>query len=177
MSAEREYFPAKNEKNVMGRFEYFDQPAIKASIDADEPRTIRIIVCRSRAAGSSDDSVVPVRPFNQHALIARFPEAWADFNGEASEQPTGTPLAEIGIDESAALNMRLYAVTSVESLAAISDAACTNVGFGSRKWREKAQAFLKAKEDELLQAAKDMVTEKRKPGRPKKSDAAIQTAA
>ena len=168
MSTETDFFPAKNEKGVKGRFENFKQLDVHASREADEEIYKTIITLRTIAVGSSDESVVPVREFNKHQLIDRFPEAWRAFNGEADAMAAaGTPLTDIDMDENTIISMRLAAIRTVEDLAGVSDAGVA-AKFGWRTWRGKAQAFLKAKEDELLQAAKDMVTEKRKPGRPKK---------
>ena len=170
--SETDFYPAAGEKNVVGRFEWFNQVQVAESREADEIVTKKIITLRSRAIGSSDDSVVPVRPHNQAQAIARFPEAWKAFNGDGAPPVAGTPLSDIGIDENTELNMRLYGVLVIEQLATISDAACTNIGFGTRKWREKAMAFIAERKEAGIQKAVEMAAApeaKRGPGRPRKA--------
>lgn len=197
MPTETDWFPvAPPEKGVVGRFEYFEQPDIAASREADEKKTRTIICLRSRAtAVAGDDSFVPMKPHNQAEFIRRFPEAWEAFNGGKEQAVRGTPLTDIGMEEADILKFRMYGFTSIEAVAELADAALTIIGFGTRKWRDKAQAFVQARKDDLLQQAMNMAAErnaapvaaaepaKAKGGWPKgkprkaKNDATVSTAA
>lgn len=137
-----QWFPSAETNQVVGRFRYHKQEDIAKSIEADEKVYRSIIVLDSRPIGG-DLSTVPVKPFNEISLRRRFPQAWAAFQGEAAPIE-GTPLTEMGYDEDRILAMKIHAVFTVEQLATLSDAACTSVGFGTRKERDRAQAVLKA---------------------------------
>lgn len=173
------YPVAPPETGVWGRFEWVDIIDVKASQDADEYKYKKIPALRSRAAGAIDESVEPVKPFNQEKFIRRFPEAWRHFQGEMVAV-MGTPLEEMQFLEQERLQFQMYGVHSVEQLSELSDDACSLMGFGVRKNRERAKEFLKKRRDDALNAVVDeqLAKPKRKPGRPKKSDAApVQTAA
>lgn len=189
MSRDR-WFAAATEKNVMGRFEYYDQLDIMASKAADEKKYKQIIVCRTKVAGDQDENVLPVRDHNRAWLINRFPDAWKSFQGEVVEHK-GTPLTELGMSEERVMAFQINAVYSVEQVAELSDAQCEKVGFGTRTLRQKAQelmakraadaaavvakaaqAIVDREADDLQGIADALSTslksEKRKPGRPKK---------
>lgn len=138
-----QWFPSAETNQVVGRFRYHKQEDIAKSIEADEKVYRMIIVLDSKPVGG-DLSTVPVKPFNEISLRKRFPGAWAAFQGE--EVPiAGTPLTEMGYDDDRILGMKIHSVYTVEQLAALSDAACASIGFGTRKERERAQEMLKAK--------------------------------
>lgn len=175
------YPVAPPETGVWGRFEWVDVIDVEASKQADEYRYKKIPALRSRAAGAIDESVEPVKPFNQEKFIRRFPEAWRYFQGEMV-QAYGTPLEEMEFLEQERLQFQMYGVHSIEQLSTLSDDACSLMGFGTRKNREKAKAFLQKKRDDALNvvvAEQIEKTERRKPGRPKKvqNAAAVSTAA
>lgn len=181
MKPRDEWFPAKGEKGVVGRFEYYNGvPDVVKSRAADEFVPLPKIACRQKITGNADEICVPVKPFNKDALINRFPEAWRAFNGEEVEVD-GMPLETLGIPEGKVLLFRLNAVSTVEQLADLTDAQCEAIGFGTRKLRAEAQArmaALKADADKavvaaaaaLAKAADDDEAPKRKPGRPSKAE-------
>lgn len=184
MPDEKFYPAAPPEKNVWGRFEWFqsdDGPYdVEASKAADKKVPLRIITLRARTANSDGDQVIPVKPFNQAQLVARFPEAWRAFNGEQID-PGGTSLDELGLNPQQRLNLQMFGIHNVDMLASLSDQGCGALGFGWRKIRDEAKGLLEAKKDEhtaKLLAKVEQMDEpaKRKPGRPKKTDA-VQTAA
>jgi hypothetical protein len=135
------WFPARGEKGVVGRFEYYDQLDVARSKAADDYRYKKIVVLRTKVAGDQDENFLPVKPHNQDSYINRFPDAWQAFQGE--ETPVdGTPLTELGLTESKISAFRINAIYTVEQVADLSDAMCEKVGFGTRKLRADAQTLL-----------------------------------
>lgn len=81
----------------------------------------------------------------------------------------GTSLMEVpGITKEIARQYRMRNIRNAEELAAISDAACTQIGLGALSARKAAQNLLRANQADALQAQLD----KRGPGRPPKEVAA-----
>lgn len=140
------WYPAANERGVVGRFEYLDQVDVPASKAADEMKTKPIIVLRHKVAASTDDTVSKVKPETQEEMTRRFPEAWKAFQGE--EVPvSGTPLTEIGFNADKVVMYRLHGIMNVEQLAGLSDAQCQIVGFGTKKLRDQAQDLIRQKQE------------------------------
>lgn len=166
--ADYKWYPATGETGVVGRFEYLPILDVAASREADEEKTRDIVVCRMKAAGSVDESVVKVKPDNQEQLVRRFPDAWLAFQGQ-EVKVEGTPIAALGFPEQVNVTLQLGGILSVEQLADLTDMACQNIGFGTRKRREAAQAYLQsgaaALDHNKITAGTDPV---RKPGRPRK---------
>ena len=164
------WFPAAGETGVIGKFEYFEVLDVAASRAADEEKTKEIIVCRMKAAGSVDESVVKVKPDNQEQLVKRFPDAWLAFQGQ-EVKIDGTPISVLGFPEQVNVVLQLQGVLTVEQLADLTDMACQNVGFGTRKRREAAQAYLEhgaaALEHNKIANATDPAPKRR--GRPAKN--------
>lgn len=134
-----EFFRAANEKEVVGRFEHFDKVDVKRSLEEDEEVTRKIVVLRTKIAGSADVSVVPVKPHNQAALRKRFPDAWDAFQGEEIELD-GTPIKELnGISAEKAEAYALNGIQTVEQMAEAGDHQVELLGFGARKLRQAAQ--------------------------------------
>lgn len=161
--AETNWYPAilpdgTPEQGVVGRFEYYDQLDIAASKLADQKIFKKIIVLRTKATSSVDESVQPVRPHNQHDFTKRFPTAWAAFQGEAVPVQ-GTPLAELTeISEAQTNHLRLYGISVIEQIAVLSDAGVESLGFGFRTLRSQAQAFLAAREKIVQDKIRALVT-------------------
>lgn len=175
MAQEEKWFPAAPpEKGVIGRFAYHDILDIPASKEKDEKVFQKVIVCWMKAAGSTDVSVVKVKEHNQRELTRRFSDAWRYFQGEIVEVD-GTPVSALGISNTKELELQLQGITTVEQLRDLSDAGCTNVGFGTRKLRELATDYL-AKGKDALPAHKianggDPAPKRR--GRPPKAQAQV----
>lgn len=179
MAPREQWFPAKGEKGVVGRFEHYNErPDIKKSKAADEFIPLPMVVCRMKVVGDPDESVVPLKAFNKVTLIERFPDAWAAFQGEEVEVD-GTPLTELGLSESKILDFRLNGASTVEQVADLSDAQCEAIGFGTRKLREAAQQLMAQQkrddEDTVREAAKTLTQKKR--GRPSNAERAAREAA
>lgn len=175
MASRDQWFPAAKEPNVVGRFEYKEDLDVVASKEADEKRYRKIIVCWTKVVGDPDENCLPVRDFNRAELISRFPDAWKAFQGE--DIPVkGVPLTELpGMTESRIVDFRINAIYTVEQVAALSDASCERIGFGTRKLRGDAQALLDQRkalaEQAVMQAAQALLVEKSTPkrrGRPAK---------
>ena len=181
MAQPAQWYPAAPpEKGVVGRFEWFKQLDLKASREADEPRYREIMVIRMKASASSDESVVPVKPHNQHEFQRRFPEAWQAFQGQ-EVKVGGTPLSDLGFDDTLITRLRLHAIMNVETLADLSDIGCQNVGFGTTKLRQAAKDHLAAKASARLAAALEAAPQPAEPakrrGRPPKKPADAQATA
>lgn len=172
MADPNKWYPASGENGVVGKFEYYPILDVKASREADEEITMDIIVCRMKAAGSVDESYVKVKPDNQQELVKRFPDAWLAFQGQ-DVKIDGSPISVLGFPEQVNVVMQLHGVLSVEQLAELTDIACQNIGFGTRKRRETAVEYLKHGADALehnkIANKSDPVPGKRGPGRPKKN--------
>lgn len=145
---EQWYPVAEPEKGVIGRFEYFDILDVKASREADEEVYMPAIICRTKAVGSTDDTCVKVKPYNKDALIRRFPAAWKAFQGEEIKVD-GTPIEKLGFSTTENDTLLLNSIQTVEQLAELSDMACQNIGFGTRKRRDIARDYLEHGADAL----------------------------
>lgn len=78
----------------------------------------------------------------------RFAKSWAAYKGAQNEVPEGTPLSEFDeVPEHKAKEFALHGLTTVEQLAAMTDAMCESIGTGARKWRTAAQKFLKKRDN------------------------------
>jgi len=139
--ANTNWYPAVEERGVIGRFEYMDVLDVPASLAADEERTKQIIVLREKVAASTDDTVRKVRPETQQTMTKRFPDAWKAFQGEIVKVP-GTQLSVLGLNDDRVTAFRLQGVMTVEQLAELSDAGCNTVGFGTKRLRDEAKAYL-----------------------------------
>ena len=138
------WYPAKNEKNVFGRFAYYDIVDIPASKAADEKRYKQILVLHTKSAGEIDiPAPIKVHPENQMELVHRFPDAWTAWEGGLVQLP-GTPLDALGLGADQLLGMRIFGVTRMEHLANLSDQQCENMGFGIKSLRNKARELLGA---------------------------------
>ena len=134
------FYPSVDSPNVVGRFRKDKRLDVRASREADEVRYREVIILEAKITGSPDWTPVTVKPDNQTELSRRFPQAWADFQGELV-QVEGTPLQELGLDEDKIAFLQLNGVFVAEQVASLSDAQCQNFGFGFRKLREKALAL------------------------------------
>lgn len=149
--ANTNWYPAAEERGVVGRFEYLDVLDVPASLEADEERTKQIIVLREKVAASTDDTVRKVRPETQQTMTRRFPDAWKAFQGEVVKI-AGTPLSALGLNDDRITVFRLHGIMTVEQLSEVSDANCSVVGFGTKKLRDEAKAYLeKARNDRMEQ--------------------------
>lgn len=136
------FYPAAKEKAVVGRFEHFEKVDIQKSLEEDEEITRKIVVLRTKIAGSVDVSVVPVKPHNQADLKRRFPDAWDAFQGQEIEV-VGTPISELeGINPDKAQVYMLNGIQTIEQMADAGDHVVEQLGFGARKLRLKAQEQL-----------------------------------
>ena len=172
MSSDYKWFPASGETGVVGRFEYHDILDVPASKAADEERYRQIVVCRMKVTGSADEDVVKVKDDNQNQLVKRFPDAWLAFQGQEIEIK-GVPLKALGFPDQVNIVLQLNGVVTVEQLAELSDMACQNVGFGTRKRREAAVEYMKhgaaGLEHNKIANKSDPEPGKRGPGRPRKT--------
>ena len=153
----RDWFPAIDGPNVVGRFEYQEMLDLVKSREEDREVMRKEIVLREKRKAGGDETVRRLKPGNQAAFKKRFPEAWAAFEGE-HVQITGTPLGALDINADREKVFNLQGIYSVEDIANASDAVVANCGFGAMRLRTMAQEL-------LAEAAKPA---KRQRGRPKK---------
>jgi hypothetical protein len=154
-SALREDADEKGNVLIVGKFADHRQLDVSKSREMDE-KVYRVITkCWIKAIGQEDVSCVTMKPANHAELIQRFPDAW-DAYSDGSLEVEGTPLTELeGIDETKALHLRLAGYRVLEEFATAPDAVCTNLGFGTRKLRDRAIEFLAGPEaGEAIKKAK-----------------------
>lgn len=127
--------------------------------DEDTGRTM----IRVANLASKDVYVAKAQP--EH--FRQFPVAFEAFEkGGAEIDVGGTPLIDVpGISKDITRGYRLKGVRNAEELAALSDAACSQMGTGVLAARKAAQLLLKANQADALQAQLDA---RRGPGRPPK---------
>lgn len=103
----------------------------------------------------------------------RFAREWATYSENGSELPIeGTPLTDVpGIDNNAALGLRLKGVRTAEELAGLDEAAAKAMGMNGVTFWNGAKNLIKLRELEALQA---IVAEAPRRGRPPKAAAAIE---
>jgi hypothetical protein len=99
----------------------------------------------------------------------RFPKEWESYQSQAGELPvTGTPLIEVpGIDNGAALGLRLKGVRTAEELAGLDESAAKALGHGIWTFCQNARNLLKLRDMEAMQ---DMVASAPRRGRPPKAE-------
>lgn len=158
--ASGEWFPEVGFSQVLAQFGSVAALDIPKSKEADEPVYRQVPAVQVKVIGSSDISTHALKPANTSSFIARFPEAWAAYEGKASDVD-GTPLDALEIDHTRSVKLKAAGVRSLEQLAEMSDATCANLGFGFRKLRTEAQDFLKNEAPKVVELPK-------KRGRPRK---------
>lgn len=142
LAMNEQYYPAKGEKGVVGRFDYAETLDIPASHAKGEKVVKMIPVLIAKTAGDSDfqPQKVPTDPIARMEMIARFPDAWRAFQGEQMDVP-GTPLSTpfrgLTMNTAEAMKFETCGVSRWEQIIDLSDAGCERVGFGSRKRREE----------------------------------------
>lgn len=73
-----------------------------------------------------------------------FPDAWARWLNQNEELKSGVPITALpGIGPSMQLELKTIGIRTVEDMAALSDAGCTNIR-GGYMFRERAKAYLAA---------------------------------
>ncbi len=142
IAMQENYYPAKNEKGVVGRFDYAEIDDIAASNAKGEivKKLIPVLIARTHVSADFQPTKVPSDPIARKAMIDRFPEAWLEFQGNMPEVP-GTPLDQpfhgLTMNRQEQAKMALNGVMSWEQIAEFSDASCSHIGFGTVALREK----------------------------------------
>ncbi len=138
-----QYYPAKGERGVVGRFDYAETPDPVASQKAGEVVAMKIPVLIAKAAGSEDyvTDKLPSDPIRRKMMTDRFPEAWLAFQGIMVEPP-GTPLEQPFHDlpvitRGELARWQMYSVSTWEQIADLSDASCDALGLGTRNRRDQ----------------------------------------
>jgi hypothetical protein len=155
MSKRDQWYPARESQAVVGRIIELEYLHAGKSREAGKPVTIMTPVLESKVAGSTDVAHQYLGHLPDHdreEICARFPGAWENYEahkggdlGKIKEVPTlqGTPIdrAEWIAREKIAW-LRMQGLTTVEQLAAISDAQMQQLGTGARTWAKKAKQYL-----------------------------------
>jgi hypothetical protein len=126
---------------VIGRFRKHRVLDIPKSRAADEAVYREVIVCEERVKGQDDVSARHLKAHNYRDLAAKFPQAWAEFEGETLEV-TGTPLEKLELGTEKVMALWCEGIRSVEDLAQTPDPVCERLGFGTKTLRAKAAAYL-----------------------------------
>lgn len=134
------WFPCSTEKGLIGRFVYIEQIDIPTSQRTGIPTMHQIAVLQERTSGNNDfiSKKIPPDPIARKAMIDKWPQAWASFNGE-DVVIVGTPLDQPFHDLTMTSGVRQkhigYGITIWEQIADLSDASCSTLGFGEVKLR------------------------------------------
>mgnify|MGYP006266637605 CR=1 FL=1 len=159
-----QWFPAAEDRNVMGRFIEVESVDVAKTKDAEakgeEIPPGGFIITRpalaSKVVGSHDESVQLVKPFNARELQSRFPGAWEHFQKLKAQQVTGEggmqvvqTVAGTPLDKADFLPrdrmpwLALQGIQTIEQLRDLSDQAAQNMGRDVVRWRKQADQFLK----------------------------------
>lgn len=142
-----DWFPAKGEEDVVGRFEVRPWLHVAKSKAAGEHIYVPRVGIFMRAKSSADVSWQQLAPHNAKQLIQRFPEAWEMFQKSRQDKPQGRPLSEIGANQDMQFRMVGIGVETVEQLAESDDKRVNDI-FGGAKLQEKALALVIGDEDD-----------------------------
>lgn len=145
------WFPAKESQQVVGKIEDAEKLHAKESREAGRPVYIMVPTLYSKVTSNSHDvSTQEIKPWNQKEITERFPGAWDHYqkskaNGEEAVAPVinGMPIdrADFIAREKLAW-LKIQGFSTVEQLAACSDAQIQNLGPGARNWVKKAKQLL-----------------------------------
>jgi hypothetical protein len=140
--------------------------------DADGQRDLVEI----RIVGDTNSLIQKVKP--EH--VDQFPNEWAAYQARQEREPepetSGTSLLEVpGIDRVAAAKLKMFQVRNAEELAALDEGQARALGMSGLTFWKSAKQLIKLKQLEKLQAVMETAPEpeKRKPGRPPKTEEAI----
>lgn len=144
-----EWFNASDSPNVQGRFvtETFIDAATSraAGKQVDAERTL----CLIRVVGSNDIVPAKVRGADGEALIKRFPDAWAAFQGNDVDVEDGFPIEELPtVSQERGLMLRNSGVRTIEQMAEVDESVVNRLGFGARDLQRAANDFLLARQVE-----------------------------
>lgn len=150
-----EWFGAVDSPNVRARFvteNYVDAAASRA--EGKEVLGKRVL-CLIQPLGSTDIAPRKCVGPEGEALINRFPEAWAAFQGEEIEEVDGYPMADLpAVSPERAALLRSSGILTVEQMATVDESVLIRLGFGARDLQKASQDFLVAREAEQKAAEK-----------------------
>jgi hypothetical protein len=154
--------------------DFLDKPSpLRASFykDVDGQRDMIEI----RIVGDPNTIIHKVKP--EH--VEQFPNEWNAYLKRQEREPEpeveGTSLLDVpGIDRVAAAKLKMFQVRTAEELAALDEAQAKALGLGGITFWKAAKLLLRAQNAEKLQAMLEAAPEpeKRKPGRPPKTEEA-----
>ena len=180
-----------------GVFPFFKIRAVEdkpRSLEEGRPIFKEVEWVEIRIAGDTK-TVVSKKVTDEHRQ--RWPEHYARFKAGIADPIIGTPLSQWpSLSTARVAELKALNIHTVEDLAGLSDSGIQNIGLGGRDLVAKAKAFMDAAKGnasveklaaennrmkEELEMLKRQIAElgaepKRKPGRPRKSDAAEQAA-
>ena len=152
--AQGDWKKAIESQTVLGRFVEIeiDDPVLSRKHERKILR--KTIILETKIAGkgatSAEISTQRVKPFNEDELRNRFPGAWESMMvrednsiDKIIEGESGTPIDGADwIPPTKRAALKETGVTTIEMLAAMSDATVHDWGPGARSWRKKAAEFL-----------------------------------
>lgn len=99
------------------------------------------------------------------ADTVNYAKEWAAYQDGAAELPvTGTPLTEVpGIDNNAALGLRLKGIRTAEELAGLDEAAAKSIGMGGLTFWNGAKNLIRLRELEALQSVVEAAPRRGRP--------------
>lgn len=153
MYADSKWFPALDSQNVVGQVQEAEKEHPGKSREVGRSVKIWVPIMAAKVLGgtSVDVSTQEIKPHNQIAVTSRFPGAWERYQELKGEKPqteivapvAGTPIENANFLHRDRLEYLKHAgFSTVEQLAAMSDAQMQSLGRGAREWRKKAVQHL-----------------------------------
>lgn len=146
------WFPARESQSVVGRVVEVEKVHPALSREAKKAVYIMVPVMASKVAGSHDISTQELKPHNRDEICGRFPGAWEAYEkskgGKVGEPEIAPVIDGMPIDKAEFISreklawLKLQGFSTVEQLAAISDAQMQALGPGARTWAKKAKQLL-----------------------------------
>lgn len=148
--------------NITGRFIEKAVEDIAETVRQGRKVLRNQVNCEIKSPGSADVFSRKMAPSTAPDLIARFPEAWAEFQEGEKAPLEGTPIEELpGLTPERAAAWGLAGIRTVEQFAACEEVVLNRLGAGASELHRTAGFMLAAakteKEEAVLEAAAKIV--------------------
>lgn len=179
-------FMATHEKKQQNYAKFYIEPvknnnkSREAGRDVFEDKVFVLILCPGQ---TKSETRRPMQEIDKR----EYPQAWADFqNGNKEPTVSGTPIEYLGISPSRAKELRSAHIYTVEQMADCADTASRVVGMDFHTLKNRASALISKTSPEVTDLRRQVaeLTEKlnaltapKKPGRPRRTPNALDTAA
>lgn len=111
------------------------------------------------------------------ADTVNYAREWESYSTNAGELPIeGTPLTDVpGVDNNAALGLRLKGVRTAEELAGLDEAAAKSLGMGGLTFWNGAKNLIRLRELEAMQAAMEAAPRRGRPPKDRTETVEVET--